>query len=93
VLRPWVAAVSRIADALLAKTGLSRGPLGMGVTRQDLQLVLDESDELARLGAGAGAHPAPRLRFAEDPVAAVMAPRTPDGGGALGTTLGRRPGE
>jgi len=87
VLRPWVAAVSRTAHALLAKAGLSRGPLGMGVTRQDLQLVLDESDELARLAPVQARILRRVFDFAETPVTTVMVPRTLMVAVPLGTTL------
>jgi putative hemolysin len=87
VLRPWVAAVSRTAHALMAKAGLTRGPLGLGVTRQDLQLVLDESDELARLAPVQARILRRVFDFAETPVTAVMVPRTLMVAVPLGTTL------
>lgn len=87
VLRPWVAAVSGTARTLLARTGLSQRPLGMGVSRQDLQIVLGESDELARLAPVQARILRRVFDFAETPLGAVMVPRTQMVAVPLGTTL------
>jgi CBS domain containing-hemolysin-like protein len=86
VLRPWVAVVGRAARALLAKTGLSHGPLPMGVTRQDLQVVLDEGEELGRLAPMQARILRRIFDFAGTPVSAVMVPRT----GMVAVPLGTR---
>src|SRR5262249_57981383 len=75
-LRPWVGAVTGAAGWLLRRTGLSRGPLAFRATRQDLQILLTESDEIARLTPLQGRILRRVFDFAEMPVGAVMTPRT-----------------
>src|SRR4030095_1963797 len=75
-LRPWVGAVTGAAGWLLQRTGLSRRPLAVRVTRQDLQILLSESDEIARLAPLQGRILRRIFDFAEMPVQAVMTPRT-----------------
>ena len=86
-LRPWVGAVTRSAGWLLRATGLSRGPLAFRVTRQDLQILLAESEEIARLAPLEGRILRRVFDFAETPVAAVMIPRTRMVAIPLGTTV------
>ncbi|HKA23371.1 MAG TPA: hemolysin family protein [Candidatus Eisenbacteria bacterium] len=86
-LRPWVGIVTSAADWLLKRTGLSRGPLAFRVTRQDLQILLGESDEIARLTPLQGRILRRVFDFAEMPVQAVMTPRTRMVAIPLGTTV------
>jgi CBS domain containing-hemolysin-like protein len=86
-LRPWVGAVTRAATWLLRRTGLSRRPLAFRVTRQDLQILLTESDEIARLTPLQGRILRRVFDFAEMPVQTVMTPRTKMVAIPLGTTV------
>ncbi|HEV8480403.1 MAG TPA: hemolysin family protein [Candidatus Eisenbacteria bacterium] len=86
-LRPWVGAVTGAASWLLRRTGLSRGPLAFRVTRQDLQILLSESDEIARLTPLQGRILRRVFDFAETPVGGVMTPRTRMIAIPLGTTV------
>lgn len=86
ILRPWVSAVSRAAWALLAATGYKRGPIPLGITRQELQVVVAESEELLRLAPVQARILRRVFDFAETPVQAVMAPRTHMVAVPLGTT-------
>jgi magnesium and cobalt exporter, CNNM family len=86
-LGPWVGIVTGAAGWLLRITGLSRGPLAFRVTRQDLQILLSESDEIARLTPLQGRILRRVFDFAEMPVQAVMTPRTRMVAIPLGTTV------
>ena len=65
----------------------SRGPLAFRVTRQDLQILLSESDEIARLTPLQGRILRRVFDFAEMPVQTVMTPRTRMVAIPLGTTV------
>jgi CBS domain containing-hemolysin-like protein len=86
VLRPYVAVVRRAAGALLRVLGQGKGPLPLGLTRQDLQVLLSESEELGRLSAVQARILRRVFDFAETPVGAVMVPRTRMVAVPLGTT-------
>jgi CBS domain containing-hemolysin-like protein len=88
VLRPWVVLVRRTAGALLRLLGQGKGPLPFGLTRQDLQVLLSESEELGRLSPVQERILRRVFDFAETPVGALMVPRTRMAAVPLGTPAG-----
>jgi putative hemolysin len=75
-MRPLVLAVTGASTALLRLFGVKTSPARGAMSRQDFQLLLDESEETGQVGQGQGRILSKVLDFGETTVAEVMRPRT-----------------
>lgn len=75
-MRPLVLAVTGASTALLRLFGVRTSPTRGAMSRQDFQLLLDESEETGQVAPGQGRILSRVLDFGETTVAEVMRPRT-----------------
>jgi putative hemolysin len=75
-MRPLVLAVTAASTALLRLFGVRTSPTRGAMSRQDFQLLLDESEETGQVAPGQGRILSRVLDFGETTVAEVMRPRT-----------------
>jgi CBS domain containing-hemolysin-like protein len=75
-MRPLVLAVTGASTALLRLFGVKTSPTRGAMSRQDFQLLLDESEETGQVAPGQGRILSRVLDFGETTVAEVMRPRT-----------------
>ena len=75
-MRPLVVAVTAASTALLRLFGVRTSPTRGAMSRQDFQLLLDESEETGQVAPGQGRILSRVLDFGETTVAEVMRPRT-----------------
>ena len=75
-MRPLVLAVTGASTALLRLFGVKTSPARGAMSRQDFQLLLDESEETGQVAPGQGRILSKVLDFGETTVAEVMRPRT-----------------
>ena len=75
-MRPLVLVVTGASTALLRLFGVRTSPSRGAMSRQDFQLLLDESEETGQVAPGQGRILSKVLDFGETTVAQVMRPRT-----------------
>jgi len=75
-MRPLVLAVTGVSAAILALFGVKTSPAPGALSRQDFQLLLDESEETGQVAPAQGRILSRVMDFGETTVAQVMRPRT-----------------